>query len=62
MGDVVTLVQRRSSRKSEKYRSWTMASVQEGAFYGWLYGYYGQHGSWNRKPRSGYKVIFVRRR
>jgi glucose/arabinose dehydrogenase len=19
----------------------------------------GQHGSWNRKPRSGYKVIFV---
>ena len=25
---------------------------QEGAFIG-------QHGSWNRKPRSGYKVIFV---
>jgi glucose/arabinose dehydrogenase len=20
----------------------------------------GQHGSWNRKPRSGYKVVFVR--
>jgi len=19
----------------------------------------GQHGSWNRKPRSGYKVVFV---
>ncbi len=89
-----------------------MTSVQEGAFYGWPYSYYGQHldarvkpqrpdlvataivpdyalgshtaslglvfnrgtllpshysggafigqhGSWNRKPRSGYKVIFV---
>jgi glucose/arabinose dehydrogenase len=89
-----------------------MASVQDGAFYGWPYSYYGQnvdarvkpqrpdlvaraiapdyalgahtaslglvfyrgslfpqrfsggafigqHGSWNRKPRSGYKVIFV---
>jgi glucose/arabinose dehydrogenase len=80
-----------------------MASVKEGAFYGWPYSYYGQHvdtrvtpprpdlvasaiapdyalgphtaslgltfadggayvgqhGSWNRKPRSGYKVIFV---
>ncbi|MFH0352519.1 MAG: hypothetical protein ACHBMF_11430 [Chromatiales bacterium] len=21
--------------------------------------FFGQHGSWNRKPRSGYKVIFV---
>ena len=28
------------------------ASYQGGAFIG-------QHGSWNRKPRSGYKVIFV---
>jgi glucose/arabinose dehydrogenase len=89
-----------------------MTSVQDGAFYGWPYSYYGQHvdarvkpqrpdlvasaiapdyalgthtaslglvfyrgnllpqryaggafigqhGSWNRKPRSGYKVIFV---
>ena len=89
-----------------------MTSVRDGAFYGWLYSYYGQnvdsrvkpprpdlvataiapdyalgphtaslglayaertslpipfshgmfvgqHGSWNRKPRSGYKVIFV---
>ena len=89
-----------------------MTSVQEGAFYGWPYSYYGQHldarvqpqrpdlvaravvpdyalgahtaplglafyrgallpaqyargvfigqhGSWNRKPRSGYKVIFI---
>jgi glucose/arabinose dehydrogenase len=89
-----------------------MTSVQEGAFYGWPYSYFGQHvdarvqpprpdlvaraiapdyalgthtaslglvfyrgsllpqryaggafigqhGSWNRKPRSGYKVIFV---
>lgn len=89
-----------------------LTSVQEGAFYGWPYSYYGQHvddrvtpqqpdlvakaiapdyalgahtaslglvssmgtslpvqfangmfigqhGSWNRKPRSGYKVIFV---
>ena len=89
-----------------------MTAVQEGAFYGWPYSYYGQHvdtrvkpprpdlvakaippdyalgshtaslglafyegkllpqpylngafigqhGSWNRKPRSGYKVIFV---
>jgi len=89
-----------------------MTSVQEGAFYGWPYSYYGQnvdtrvrperpdlvakavspdyalgshvaalglefythdllsskyangafvglHGSWNRKPHSGYKVIFV---
>ena len=27
-------------------------SLQEGMFVG-------QHGSWNRKPRSGYKVIFV---
>jgi glucose/arabinose dehydrogenase len=89
-----------------------MTSVQEGAFYGWPYSYYGQHvddrvspqrpdlvataiapdyalgahtaslgltfntgnlfppemaggafvgqhGSWNRKPRAGYKVIFV---
>ena len=26
--------------------------LQDGAFVG-------QHGSWNRKPRSGYKVIFV---
>ena len=26
--------------------------MQNGAFIG-------QHGSWNRKPRSGYKVIFV---
>src|SRR5436190_1166775 len=40
-----------------------MTSVKEGAFYGWPYSYYGahvgEHGSWNRKPRSGYKVIFV---
>ena len=89
-----------------------MTSVQDGAFYGWPYSYYGQHvdvrvrpqnpelvakaiapdyalgphtaslgltfytadalgaeykngafvgqhGSWNRKPRSGYKVVFV---
>jgi glucose/arabinose dehydrogenase len=89
-----------------------MTAVQEGAFYGWPYSYYGQHldprvepqrpdlvataivpdyalgahtaslgltpsaghrlpaaygdgmfvgqhGSWNRKPRSGYKVVFV---
>lgn len=89
-----------------------MTAVRDGAFYGWPYGYYGQHldtrvdpprldlvasavvpdyalgphtaslglayagrtslpapfrdgmfvgqhGSWNRKPRSGYKVIFV---
>jgi glucose/arabinose dehydrogenase len=28
------------------------ASFMEGAFVG-------QHGSWNRKPHSGYKVIFV---
>ncbi|MBT8092427.1 MAG: sorbosone dehydrogenase family protein [Gammaproteobacteria bacterium] len=28
------------------------ANLQDGAFVG-------QHGSWNRKPRSGYKVIFV---
>jgi glucose/arabinose dehydrogenase len=28
------------------------AEYQKGAFVG-------QHGSWNRKPRSGYKVIFV---
>lgn len=28
------------------------SSMQEGVFVG-------QHGSWNRKPRSGYKVIFV---
>ena len=36
-----------------------MTAVQDGAFYGWPYSNYGQHGSWNRKPRSGYKVIFV---
>ncbi len=29
------------------------AAFQQGAFVG-------QHGSWNRKPRSGYKVIFVK--
>jgi glucose/arabinose dehydrogenase len=28
------------------------AAFSQGAFVG-------QHGSWNRKPRSGYKVIFV---
>ena len=29
------------------------AAFQQGAFVG-------QHGSWNRRPRSGYKVVFVR--
>ena len=28
------------------------AAFSSGAFVG-------QHGSWNRKPRSGYKVVFV---
>ncbi len=36
-----------------------MTSVRDGGFYGWPYSYYGQHGSWNRRPHSGYKVIFV---
>jgi glucose/arabinose dehydrogenase len=25
----------------------------------WNGAFIGQHGSWNRKPRSGYKVVFV---
>ena len=36
-----------------------MTSVRDGAFYGWPYSYYGQHDSWNRRPHSGYKVIFA---
>lgn len=36
-----------------------LSSVRDGAFYGWPYSYFGQHGSWNRRPHSGYKVIFV---
>lgn len=36
-----------------------MTAVRDGAFYGFPYSYYGQHGSWNRKPRTGYKVVFV---
>jgi glucose/arabinose dehydrogenase len=36
-----------------------MTSVQGGGFYGWPYSYYGQHGSWNRRPLNGYRVVFV---
>jgi glucose/arabinose dehydrogenase len=36
-----------------------MTSVKEGGFYGWPYSYFGQHGSWNRNPPSGYRVLFV---
>jgi glucose/arabinose dehydrogenase len=36
-----------------------MTSVKDGGFYGWPYSYYGQHGSWNRNPHSGYKVVFI---
>jgi glucose/arabinose dehydrogenase len=36
-----------------------MTTVRDGGFYGWPYSYFGQHGSWNRRPRSGYKLVFV---
>ena len=110
-GELWTAVNERDELGSDLVPDF-MTSVQDGAFYGWPYSYYGQHvdarvqpqrpdlvaraiapdyalgthvaplglvfyrggllqqryaggafigqhGSWNRKPRSGYKVIFV---
>lgn len=37
-----------------------LTSVREGGFYGWPWSYFGQHGSWNRGPPSGYDLVFVR--
>src|SRR2546423_5916466 len=37
--------------------TWTGATSLPAPFKGGMF--VGQHGSWNRKPRSGYKVIFV---
>ena len=36
-----------------------LTSVQDGAFYGWPYNYYGQRGSRNRAPPSGYRVVSI---
>jgi glucose/arabinose dehydrogenase len=36
-----------------------LTAVHDNGFYGWPYSYFGQHGSWNRQPRSGYRVVFV---
>ncbi|MEA2764200.1 MAG: hypothetical protein QOK07_604, partial [Gemmatimonadaceae bacterium] len=37
--------------------AWSGATSFPAPFNGGMF--VGQHGSWNRKPRSGYKVIFV---
>ena len=41
-----------TTRSATTSPPWASFSPAGGAFVG-------QHGSWNRKPRSGYKVIFV---
>jgi glucose/arabinose dehydrogenase len=36
-----------------------LTSVRDGGFYGWPYSYFGQHGSWNRKPAAPILTGFV---
>lgn len=36
-----------------------LTTVGDGVFFGWPSSHDGRHGSWNRRPQSGYKVIFV---
>ena len=59
--DLVAKAIRRTMRSARTPLRWGLPSTPAHCFRRRMAGgaFIGQHGSWNRKPRAGYKVIFV---